>query len=1348
MKTRVIISLKGIKCDSFCNFTKQIYIDMLRTFITYMALFIGILCHAQHLRNYEYAELTSGRINALIQDADGYIWVATENGLNRFDGWNVKSYLFDKNDSTSLRNNIVQFLYVDKNEDLWIGSGSGLQRYSSYSDSFENVRFVDAEKPSVMDMTELSNGEIWAVTNGYGVYRIDAESLLAEKLEDINKLFEMGFMVTIDEDSKHRIWITLNNNRLYYIAPDHKKAVLVEESEFIINTTVDILGNLWYATTDKVYFWNDDVSRFDEVNLSDTNINDITEIISSRDGIIYIVTRNRGLYQIKDKHSKPTLFFYDESFRTDHVYSVCFDSKNGIWMGSHKSGILHLTSNPFKFRFKEITQSISNLITCITEDSSGEIWVSTSDGEIFCFTPEMEIIRVFNTGKSISSIAIDHEGIIWAVSPIGELYKFNKNGELIKNDNIADGLYLTKVLVGKDRRIYIATLRKGLIQIDDNGKLNYVNSSTQLATDRRLGNDYIITLYCDDDGFIWIGHCDGVDCYDPYNNRLIDLNCIEKLRSNVVNAFCRDDNGEMWIGSNNGMYRYNGMTCELQDYNIKDGLQNSMICGIVAADNGDVWFSTYKGLGRLNASTESVITYTSGNGLVDKEFIKSGYLASKSGKMYFAGLSGITYLSANTMPSGNVPGCPVLTRLYVNNEEISANTHFGSNRVADANWHDCTGINLDQEHNSFAMEFSTFGFEDKENIQFEFRILELNNSWQPVMRGENKVSCNYLPSGNYHLEVRANENGIYSPVRKFNISIAPPWYASNSAILMYVILALAFVSFALFIYKRQLNRKKKEEIHEERFRSFINIAHELRSPLSLIVSPLSSLIKSETDTKKKRALMTMSRSVSRIENLVNQILDIRKIEKGQMKLGFIKTDIIILVKNIVDEFEYVASERHITLTFVHDQESLFLWIDTHNFDKIIINLISNAFKFTPDNGSINVTITSNEQEAQIIVEDSGIGLEEGKINKIFERFYQASNETAGYGIGLHLTKMLVDLHHGRLTAENRKGENGSRFIVIVPCGKEHLSENEIINPIQTNTLHERPVIFRDNIVQEVKPNSHAIKRKPRLLIVDDDEDIIMYLQTNMSIEYKVLTAKDGIEAFNIAQTSGIDLIVSDVMMPRMDGFELLKRLKSNARTSIIPIILLTTRAEYETRIKGWDIGAEAFLSKPFNLEELLLLCGNLINGRLRLKGRLSVDKDIDEKIQPVKMKSNDDIFMDKLTAVINENMSNSDFKIEDLADSIGMSRVTLHRRIKGLTGISPVEFVRNIRLAQAAKLLRTCDTNISQVAYAVGFSNPGVFSTAFKNQYGYTPSEYTELSDEQVNILNNSESQNESNNDN
>lgn len=869
---------------------------MLRTFITYMALVIGILCQAQTLRSYEDAELTCGKINAMTQDADGYIWVATENGLNRFDGWKVKSYLYDKNDSTSIRNNFVQLLYVDKRENLWIGSGSGLQRYSSYSDSFENVRFADGEKPSVMGMTELSNGEIWAVTNGYGVYRIDATSLQAEKLDDINKMFEMGFMFTIVEDSKHRIWITLNNNRIYYITPDRKKAVLVMESESITNTAVDILDNLWYATTDKVYFWNDSVSRFDEVNLSDTNINDITEIISSRDGIIYIVTRNRGLYQIKDKRSKPTLFFDDESFRTDNIYRVILDSDNSVWLGCHKSGLLHLTSNPFKFRFKEITQSISNLTTCITEDNIGNIWVSTHDGEIFCFTPDMKIIRAFDTGKCISGITIDHEGIIWAVSPNGDLYKFNKSGGLISNDKIADGIYLTKVLEGKDRRIYIATLSKGLIQIDVNGKLNYVNSSTQLATDRRLYNDYIMSLYCDDNGFIWIGHCDGIDCYDPYNNRLIDLSYKEKLTSNIVNAFSRDDRGKMWIGTNNGMYRYDGMTGELLHYNIKDGMQSSMVCGLGVADNGDVWFSTYKGLGRLSASTKSVITYISSNGLVDKEFNKSVYLAATSGKMYFAGLSGITYFSANTMPSGNVPGCPALTRLYVNNEEISANTHFGSNRVADANWHDCTGINLDQEHNSFAMEFSTFGFEDKEKIQFEFRILELNNSWQPVMLGENKVSCNYLPSGNYHLEVRANENGIYSPVRKFNISIAPPWYASNSAILMYVILALAFVSFALFIYKRQLNRKKKEEIHEERFRSFINIAHELRSPLSLIVSPLSSLIKSETDTKKKRALMTMSRSASRIENLVNQILDIRKIEKGQMKLGFIKTDIITMIR--------------------------------------------------------------------------------------------------------------------------------------------------------------------------------------------------------------------------------------------------------------------------------------------------------------------------------------------------------------------------------------------------------------------------------------------------------------------
>lgn len=297
-------------------------IDMLRTFITYAALLIGILCRAQHLRNYEYAELTCGKINAMIQDTDSYIWVATENGLNRFDGWSVKSYLYDKNDSTSLCNNFVQLLHVDKNKNLWVGSGSGLQRYSSYSDSFENVRFADGVKPSVMDMTELSNGEIWAVTNGYGVYRIDPVGLQAVQLTEINDMFESGFMHAIDEDRERRIWIALNNNSIYYITPDRKHTVLAGCSEPIVNTTVDILGNLWYATPRNIYFWDETESHFDQVDLSDTSIRDISEIIPSRDGTMYIVTRNQGLYRIKDKRSKPTLFFDDESFRTDNLYSV------------------------------------------------------------------------------------------------------------------------------------------------------------------------------------------------------------------------------------------------------------------------------------------------------------------------------------------------------------------------------------------------------------------------------------------------------------------------------------------------------------------------------------------------------------------------------------------------------------------------------------------------------------------------------------------------------------------------------------------------------------------------------------------------------------------------------------------------------------------------------------------------------------------------------------------------------------------------------------------------------------------------------------------------------------------
>ena len=295
-----------------------------------------------------------------------------------------------------------------------------------------------------------------------------------------------------------------------------------------------------------------------------------------------------------------------------------------------------------------------------------------------------------------------------------------------------------------------------------------------------------MTLYCDSNGFIWIGHCDGIDCYDPYNNRMLDLDCSEALKSHVVYALASDRYGRMWIGTSKGMYVYDVNKRKLAHYYMSDGLPSNMVCGLNVADNGDVWFSTYKGLGKLNASTGAINAYISGNGLVDTEYIKSVYLKSSTGRMYFGGLRGVSYFMPDVVLSGSEPGCPVLTNLYINNEQISADTYINGNRVADNNWSECTHINLDHEHNSLLLEFSTFSFDDRETIQFEFRILEINDSWQTLLIGDNKVMCNYLPSGKYHLEVRANENGVYSPVRKFNISIAPPWYASNTAIIMYL----------------------------------------------------------------------------------------------------------------------------------------------------------------------------------------------------------------------------------------------------------------------------------------------------------------------------------------------------------------------------------------------------------------------------------------------------------------------------------------------------------------------------------------------------------------------------------
>jgi DNA-binding response OmpR family regulator len=524
-------------------------------------------------------------------------------------------------------------------------------------------------------------------------------------------------------------------------------------------------------------------------------------------------------------------------------------------------------------------------------------------------------------------------------------------------------------------------------------------------------------------------------------------------------------------------------------------------------------------------------------------------------------------------------------------------------------------------------------------------------------------------------------------------------------------------------------------INEAKLRFFIDISHEIRSPMTLIISPLEKLMKESHDESNRRVLERIHRNARRILGLINQLLDMRKIDKGQMCLQCHETDLVGFIEELFDVFDEQASRRNIRFTFERPAGRLPVWIDRNNFDKVLMNILSNAFKYTPDRGEINIRLTSGLDEtvwgplrhfAEIRIIDTGTGIDEDKIKKIFTRFYQAQNEltfgTMGSGIGLNLSRTLIDLHQGAIRASNRKDVQGSCFTIRIPLGKEHIKKENRAS----GESHSRLLLQQESYIQPSGPKTKLIRSKTnyKILVVDDEEEMRDFLRQELKETYKVLTARNGSEGLQMTLSQMPDLVISDIMMPEMDGFALVKKLKSNANICHIPIILLSSKAEREDRLDGLDKGADAYLSKPFHTDELKVMVGNLINIRQVLKGKFSGAQDQQDKLKPVELKSSDEILMERIMTVINDNLDNLALNVSMLASNVGLSRTQLHRKFKELTGIPAGDFIRNIRLKQAAKLLKEKQMNVSQIAYTVGFTNQAHFSATFKKFYGVSPMEY------------------------
>ena len=751
------------------------------------------------------------------------------------------------------------------------------------------------------------------------------------------------------------------------------------------------------------------------------------------------------------------------------------------------------------------------------------------------------------------------------------------------------------------------------------------------------------------------------------------------------------------IATEMGLYLYDSKKRQTTPWPHSESISGLRIYSLKKDAKGNLWMSTAQGIWCYDSKAKSFFSFEKGNGLLTKEY-QAGVVGSTSdGVICYGNSEGLTYFR------------PSQVKDY--NEKTSA--IYLSGVLLDGKMAPFIGDNLSvpSDFKSIVLSFSLLDYQSVGNIVFQYRIN--GGKWISNAAGDNNFNFTGLSYGHYRIEVRTYCNGKYSMYNKvINLDVLAPWYLTVWAKLIFLFMILGFTAAVIIVFLR----KKKRDLEEAKMQFLINATHDIRSPLTLIMEPLKKLKERLGNAEEYHEdIDTIDRNAQRLLTLVNQILDKRRLDKHQMNLSCRETNLVEFSQGLVSLFTYNANLRGINIKLEMPETPVNAWIDRNKLDKAIANLLSNAFKYTPNGGEIIFRIEKQDKKVLLYVIDSGKGLGKNDDAKnLFERFYQGKNSAdmhlGGSGIGLNLCRAIVRLHGGDVTARNREdGTSGACFIIELPLGKEHLKNNQI---------------YSDYVDTGMKQQRGAASRNCKILLVDDDIEICRYIKSELSDWYRFVICNNGKEALKQLLSADFDLVVSDVVMPEMDGITLLKNIKGNANISHVPVIMLTSKSEISDRLEGIKLGADAYLAKPFSLEELHLTIDNLIDNVRRLKGKFSGALKQDDKVEKIEVKGNDEELMERIMKVVNENMGDSDFNVEKMCDEVGVSRTQLHRKLKEMTGVPTSEFLRNIRLNEAARLIREHKINITQVSYMVGFANNSHFSTAFKKYFGMSPTEY------------------------
>lgn len=1287
------------------------------------AIALSLMVWADSGELFTSGKLSSSLINCIVQDKYGYIWVGTEYGLSKFDGYRFTNYLHNEEDTTSITDNIISDLLVDKKGNLWIGCAKGLMRYNYETNNFSRLQFPDGRKPRIYSMVESHRGDILLGTAGYGLYSVKNNGIEKTANNRFTIRWERAyakrdsdvFFTHIYEDKHHYLW---QSSHLSTFTRFIEKQGKVQRKDFKspygapvafiqhrpqAMLIVCMYGIIYYDyRTGRIADAGYDLGTFK----NHVTINNAT---FDHDGNLYISTSEHGALIIKKGSNKVEQVENSNSnfnLSTAFVNDIIEDKDNNLWIGCYKKGLYLLNQRQQAFSswsFSAQNYIIGSSVSSIAPGENGETWCTVQNSGVFCFDASGKIIAHPTSPAGTCIIYKDRRGAYW-ISNGSALYSYNPHTGAYQEKLTFTSAGIYCMTDDNQGNLYISVYSKGLyIYNVESGKVTVLNMR-QRGNKGFLCNDWVRSMAFDHTGHLWIGTSNGVSCLNTKTLSFKDFGWNNILKDRQANGICEGKNGNMIIGTEEGLYLFDRKNNKPLAFPHAEVLKGKQVCSIIKDHQGDLWISTTMGIWQYDQKNRQFIGHINGNGLTTREYVLGSSMHTASDLIAFGTSNGITTfyperVRAKKMELGDVH----LTDFIIDGKPINCLTDE---------------FTIPYEENSFTLEFSLLNYRNTDNISFQYRINE--GKWNSTNEGSNAVSFNKLKPGSYTLEVRAMSNGNFSKKSTIiHIKVCDPWYASTWAFLLYFLTAAGIILYIIYRYERH----RKEDLEETKMQFLINATHDIRSPLTLIMGPLNKLKTRITDAESKQDIDTIDRNAQRLLLLVNQILDERKIDKDQMHLHCQKTDLKEFLRGIMSLYNFNVQERSITLSLKEDESlkeegNLQVWIDRINFDKVISNLLSNAMKYTSDGGEITLIIGKNKESAIIKVEDTGIGLKEEKTDRLFERFYQGNNNSdihiEGTGIGLNLCRALVKMHGGTIRAYNRTdGIKGSCFEVNIPLGKEHLKPEEILQEDGTKTA-------------ESTGKRTQANRNFNILIVDDDAEIAHYIKTELSDWYRFEHASNGKEGLKMLLTGKYDLVISDVMMPEMDGVTMLKKIKGNSNVSDIPVILLTSKSEVENRLEGLRKGADAFLAKPFNMEELHILIDNLVDNVRRIRGKYSGAQGQKAKIEQIQVKGNNDALMERVMKYMNEHLADPDLNVEKLTEDVGISRAQLHRKLKEIAGVSAGEFIRNLRLEQAARLIEEGQINITQVAYSVGFSNQTHFSTVFKKHYGMSPSEYAE----------------------